>query len=81
MAMELAPYKINVNAIAPGCIDTPMTRSLHQPKILDVIPWGRIGQPSEVAKLAVFLASDVSEYLTGTTISIDGGWAAGYKLL
>ncbi|MFH1643086.1 MAG: SDR family NAD(P)-dependent oxidoreductase [Patescibacteria group bacterium] len=82
MALELAPYNIRVNAIAPGMIETPMVDSIKQdPKategILNRIPLGRMGKPEEIADLVVFLASDKSSYITGSIVVIDGGWLAG----
>ena len=78
LAMELAPNKINVNNIAPGAIATPINQSvLNDPEALknaiSEIPWGRFGRPEEVASVAVFLASDESEYVTGSTYYVDGG--------
>ena len=78
LAMELAPYKINVNNIAPGAIATPINQSvLDDPEALKnaltEIPWGRFGRPDEVASVALFLASDESEYVTGSTYYVDGG--------
>lgn len=78
LAMELAPYKINVNNIAPGAIATPINQSvLDDPtaskNAISEIPWGRFGKPEEVAAVAVFLASDESEYVTGSTYYVDGG--------
>jgi len=73
MAQELAPYGINVNAICPGSIEGTVLDSIKK-RALSRIPLGRLGKPEEVAGLAVFLASDDSEYLTGTHIPIDGGW-------
>jgi glucose 1-dehydrogenase len=78
LAMELAPYKINVNNIAPGAIATPINQSvLSDPESLKnaitEIPWGRFGRPEEVASVAVFLASDEAEYVTGSTYYVDGG--------
>lgn len=83
MAVELAPYSIRVNAIAPGRINTAMDNTLKKDpqtkeKILNQIPLHRIGDPREVSNLVVFLVSDESSYLTGTTITIDGGWLAAY---
>ena len=76
VARELARFKINVNAIAPGYINTPMTIRLS-PKVkeemLKNIPLGRFGEPVDVAKLALFLASEESSYLTGQVIKVDGG--------
>jgi 3-oxoacyl-[acyl-carrier protein] reductase len=74
-AKELAPYGIRVNAIAPGMIDTDMFRSIGEEKInqrLNQIGQGRLGKPEEVADLALFLASDLSNYITGQIIGIDG---------
>jgi glucose 1-dehydrogenase len=78
IAMELAPYKINVNNIAPGAIATPINQSVLDDPIasknaISEIPWGRFGKPEEVASVAVFLASDEAEYVTGSTYYIDGG--------
>jgi glucose 1-dehydrogenase len=79
MALELAPYNINVNAIGPGVIETAMTAgSLADPErrqlLLGNIPKRRVGQPRDVANVAVFLASDEADYITGTIIYVDGGW-------
>ena len=78
LAMELAQYKINVNNIAPGAIATPINQAvLNDPTAMknavSEIPWGRFGRPEEVAAVAVFLASDEAEYVTGSTYYIDGG--------
>lgn len=78
LAMELAPYKINVNNIAPGAIATPINQKvLDNPQekkaALEEIPWGRFGEPEEVAAVALFLASSESDYVTGSTYYIDGG--------
>jgi glucose 1-dehydrogenase len=78
LAMELAPYKINCNNIAPGAIATPINQSvLNDPQAMknavSEIPWGRFGKPEEVASVAVFLSSDEAEYITGSTYYIDGG--------
>jgi glucose 1-dehydrogenase len=80
LALELAPYKINVNNIAPGAIATPINQSvLDDPEAkkaaLEEIPWGRFGKPEEVAGVAAFLASDEADYVTGSTYYIDGGLA------
>ena len=78
-AVDLAPHGIRVNAICPGVIDTPILGPIHQNKaILEGIfgrlhPIGRVGQPEEVAQLALFLASDDSSFITGTAHSVDGG--------
>jgi len=76
LAKELAVQNIRVNAIAPGFIDTDMARSLPDDKFqqrLDSIAMGRIGSPEEVAKVALFLACDLSSYVTGQVIGVDGG--------
>ncbi|MGI9107835.1 MAG: glucose 1-dehydrogenase [Pyrinomonadaceae bacterium] len=78
LAVELAPYQINVNNIAPGAIATPINQAvLDDPEAsrnaVSEIPWGRFGKPDEVASLAVFLAGDESEYVTGSTYYVDGG--------
>ncbi|HEY7778586.1 MAG TPA: SDR family oxidoreductase, partial [Ktedonobacterales bacterium] len=75
---ELAPHQITVNNIAPGAIDTPMDAPLkadpaEMRALLAEIPLGRMGQPQEVAELAVYLASDAAAYVTGATYLIDGG--------
>ena len=75
-AKELAAQNIRVNAIAPGFIDTDMTRSLspeQYQKRLESIRMNRAGTPGEVAALALFLASDDSAYITGQVIGVDGG--------
>ncbi len=79
LALELAQYNITVNAIAPGAIETDMTKNLNEEvrkNLLSSIPLKRFGKPEEVANLAVFLASEEASYLTGSTIYIDGGLLA-----
>lgn len=81
MALELAPLNIRANAIAPGAIDTPMAASTSQdPKVLEGtlsrIPLHRIGKPQEVSNAVLFLVSDESSYMTGSTVVVDGGWLA-----
>ena len=82
LAVELAPYKINVNAIAPGFIATDMTAGMivnEQAKkaYLTQIPLKRFGKPEDIGATAAFLASDEANYLTGAFIVVDGGWLAG----
>jgi len=78
LSIELAIHKINCNNIAPGAIATPINQSvLDDPQAsanaISEIPWGRFGRPEEVASVAVFLASDEAEYVTGNTYYVDGG--------
>ena len=75
-AKELAPLGIRVNAIAPGFIATDMTAQLPPQKFqerIGSIAMGRIGEPQDIANLALFLSSDMSSYLTGQVIGVDGG--------
>jgi 3-oxoacyl-[acyl-carrier protein] reductase len=75
-AKELASRGINVNAVAPGFIKTPMTDKLTEEQkqaMLKLIPLGYLGEPKEVANLVLFLASDNSSYITGEVIKVDGG--------
>ncbi|MFE6039052.1 SDR family oxidoreductase [Streptomyces sp. NPDC056452] len=78
LAQELAPEKIRVNAIAPGAIKTPINRSAWetqaaQEDLLRLIPYDRIGEPEDIAHAAVLLASDLMDYVVGTTLYVDGG--------
>ncbi|MFH1792951.1 MAG: SDR family oxidoreductase [Pseudomonadota bacterium] len=78
MALSLAPYGIRVNAIGPGSIMTEMLASVNsdpaaKSRILSRTPMGRVGEPSEIAAVAAFLASDDASYITGQTIYADGG--------
>jgi NAD(P)-dependent dehydrogenase (short-subunit alcohol dehydrogenase family) len=80
MAVELARHRITVNAIAPAQIDTRLTRTLPEEarrRRVERIPMGRFGEPEEVAKVALFLASDDASYVTGHTLAVDGGYLAG----
>jgi len=82
LAVELAPYNIRANAISPGMIETPMIDPVKQdPKTMEAmlarVPMRRVGKPEEVSNLVLFLASDESSYMTGSTVVIDGGWLAG----
>jgi glucose 1-dehydrogenase len=78
IAQDLAEHRIRVNSIAPGAIRTPINRAAWETKaqmdaLLTLIPYGRIGEPEDVAHAAVWLASDESDYVTGTTLFVDGG--------
>ncbi|WP_369247321.1 SDR family NAD(P)-dependent oxidoreductase [Streptomyces sp. R41] len=94
-AMELAHQNIRVNAMCPGAIDTAMSNpaqldphadATETSRALDelyskLVPLGRIGRPEEVARLALFLTSDDSSYITGQPFVIDGGWLAGVSVI
>ena len=73
LAQEVAPRHITVNAIAPGFIETDMTKDLPTDDLRRLIPAGRFGKPDEVAALVAFLASDDAAYITGEVININGG--------
>jgi len=78
MAVELAPHNVLVNCVAPGYVNTEMTKANNTKKeikkIKNTIPLQRLGEPSEVAELVAFLCSDKNTYITGQTIAIDGGY-------
>jgi NAD(P)-dependent dehydrogenase (short-subunit alcohol dehydrogenase family) len=79
LALELAEHNINVNAISPGAILTDLNRGVltaetYKAKITAKIPKGRIGTPADIAGAAIFLASDQADYVTGTTLYVDGGF-------
>ncbi len=78
VAQELAPQKIRANSLAPGAIRTPINRKVWEDaeaneKLMTLIPVKRIGQPVDIARAAVWLASDESEYVTGHSLVVDGG--------
>jgi glucose 1-dehydrogenase len=78
LAQEVAPHRIRVNGIAPGAIRTPINTAAWQTpqahaELMKLIPYGRIGEPEDVARAAVWLASDDSDYVVGTTLFVDGG--------
>jgi NAD(P)-dependent dehydrogenase (short-subunit alcohol dehydrogenase family) len=91
MAAELAPHGILVNAVCPGQMDTPMLRDLFRDRaalrgvkedevraaLESHIPLGRLGAMDELAGAYVWLASDLSRYVTGQSITVDGGWQVG----
>ncbi|MEJ2135181.1 MAG: SDR family oxidoreductase [Desulfofustis sp.] len=78
IAQEVAPYRIRVNSIGPGAIRTPINRPAWETKeayekLMELVPYKRIGEPEDIARAAVWLASDEADYITGTTLFIDGG--------
>lgn len=78
LAQEVAHWKIRVNAIAPGAIRTPINApawetAAAREALLRLIPYGRIGEPEDVARAAVWLVSDMADYITGTSLYVDGG--------
>lgn len=84
LSIELAPYNITINNIAPGAIETPINKNLlNDPvklkSLLENIPLRRLGKPEDVASIAAFLASSESSYVTGTTFVVDGGLTWYYE--
>jgi glucose 1-dehydrogenase len=78
LAQELAPKKIRVNAIAPGAIRTPINTSAWATpqayaELMKLVPYDRIGEPEDIAQAAVWLASDLADYVVGATLFVDGG--------
>lgn len=78
LAQEVAPRRIRVNSISPGAIKTPINELAWrtpeaEKKLLELIPYGRVGEVEDVARAAVWLASDESDYVTGTSLFVDGG--------
>lgn len=80
LAIEWAPYHINVNCIAPGFVLTPMVEDLGKKGHVDLtrlegqIPFGHLAKPEDIANAALFLVSDEARYITGVTLPVDGGW-------
>ena len=77
-ALALAEHRIRVNCIGPGICETEITRHLMDSPLWETgvavkIPWGRVGQPDDIGKAAVFLASDDADFITGVTLYVDGG--------
>jgi glucose 1-dehydrogenase len=78
LAQECAPYRIRVNSIAPGAIRTPINTAAWQTPqayeaLMTLVPYKRIGEPDDIARAAVWLASDDADYVVGATLFIDGG--------
>ncbi len=86
MALELAPYNIAVNCVAPGSTLTEGVKNLYEAdpvwskKMLTYIPMGRGADPKEIGNVVLFLASDLASYITGETLVVDGGWTAGNQI-
>lgn len=84
LAAELLPYRINVNVINPGWIDTPGERRYTSDADIAAaapsLPWGRLGTPTDIGKAAAFLLSDDADYITGTSLRVDGGYMLGMRL-
>lgn len=78
VALEGAPYGIRANAVAPGWVETPMTEGAQMDEaLLKRIPLTRFGKPEEIAQAVLYLSSDEARWITGTVLTIDGGWQAG----
>jgi NAD(P)-dependent dehydrogenase (short-subunit alcohol dehydrogenase family) len=81
LAMELAPHRINVNCIAPGLVtvdrDPSQVSDEYVRSLTDTIPWSRAGTPEDIANAALFLASPLADFITGATLSVDGGSSTG----
>jgi NAD(P)-dependent dehydrogenase (short-subunit alcohol dehydrogenase family) len=85
MAMEAAPYGVNVNSVAPGSTATEAVKSLYadpvwREKMLRYIPLARPAEPEDIANAVLFLSSDMASYITGHMIVVDGGWTAGAQI-
>ena len=78
MALELAEHNIQVNQVTPGAIATELTDPERQKQFLSAVPAGRIGQTHEIAQMICYLASDKADYITGTSIVVDGGLTLGF---
>jgi 2-deoxy-D-gluconate 3-dehydrogenase len=85
LALELAPFRINVNAIGPGWYRTPLNDDLFRDEgwargVTAMIPWGRTGTPEDLMGAVIFLASRASDYVSGQILYVDGGMLAGYRV-
>ena len=85
LAAELTPHRINVNTVNPGWIDTPGERAFAtDAEISDAdprMPWGRLGQPEDIANAVAFFASDEADYVTGADLRVDGGYMVNLKFV
>jgi NAD(P)-dependent dehydrogenase (short-subunit alcohol dehydrogenase family) len=80
MALELAPYRIRVNSVSPGIIDVPGGQPLsdtYKAAMTRMVPWGRMGNPEDVASVVLLASDPAAEYMTGQVIPVDGGLSAG----
>ena len=81
LANEISPHRINVNIINPGYIDTPGERKFATEEEIaraaKHLPWGRLGTPEDIGNAVVFLASSMADYITGSTLNVDGGYIIG----
>jgi glucose 1-dehydrogenase len=78
LAQELAAHRIRVNAVSPGAIRTPINRDAWETpeaegRLLELIPYGRIGEPTDVGRAVTWLVSDAADYVVGATLYVDGG--------
>ena len=78
IAQEVAPYRIRVNSVAPGAIRTPINQSAWETpevynKLMNLVPYKRIGEPEDIARTVTWLASDDADYITGVSLFVDGG--------
>jgi 3-oxoacyl-[acyl-carrier protein] reductase len=85
LALEMAPHKIRVNCIAPGLVDvegevSPISEE-YKSTLTRSIPWGRIGEPEDIANAAMFLASPYADFITGEVLMVNGGSSAGRTFL
>ena len=80
LALEMGPYKINVNSIAPGVVQTPLLEKVEKERLEQYLknqPMGAFGKPEDIAETALFLCSDAASYITGQTLIVDGGRCLG----
>lgn len=84
LSIELSPHKVRVNAIAPGLVEVPRyyenNPDYNRESYMATVPWGRLGDPADIARVAAFLASDAADFVSGQTIYVDGGTTAYMSL-